>query len=185
VLIVPEDPTYNGSILNPLVRRMLETCGKPNAKVVVLANPKASGYEHAKSLLPEIAERYAHFDILLFLVDADGHNRDAAFAQLEANARQAGVRLLCCAAVQEIEAWLLAGHLDKLETNWAEIRNEVSVKERFFMPFLQRYGDSRRASGGRDLLMIEALANYGAILQRCPELNDLRERLCQALAELP
>jgi hypothetical protein len=47
-LVVPEDPEYNGYILKPLAVRLLEACGKPNAKVTVLANPRAQGYEHAR-----------------------------------------------------------------------------------------------------------------------------------------
>jgi hypothetical protein len=45
---------------------MLDACNKPNANVIVLTNPKANGYEHAKSLLIEqVLERYSHFDLLL------------------------------------------------------------------------------------------------------------------------
>lgn len=51
VLVIPEDSTYNGYILKPLVSRMLKECGKPNAKVVVPYNWKAKGYEHVKSLI--------------------------------------------------------------------------------------------------------------------------------------
>ncbi len=31
VLVIPEDPTYNGYILQPIVERMLGELGKPNA----------------------------------------------------------------------------------------------------------------------------------------------------------
>jgi hypothetical protein len=70
--VIPEDPTYNGYILKPLVERILAECGKPNAKVIVLTNPKADGYERAKALLGEVFERYKHHDVMLFLPDADG-----------------------------------------------------------------------------------------------------------------
>ncbi len=103
-LIVPEDPTNNGYILQPLATRMLEECGRPNAKVTVLTNPRTQGYEHAKAVLvDQVFARYSHFDLLLFLCDADGNNRQAAFTTLEAKAAADGVRLLCCAAVQEVE----------------------------------------------------------------------------------
>jgi hypothetical protein len=178
VLVVPEDPEYNGYILKPLTVRLLEACGKPNARVAVLANPRAQGYEHAKSLLRGgLLERYRHMDLLLFLVDADGKDRRAEFQQLEGEGRDQGVRLLCCAAEQEVEVWLLAGHRDKLGTGWQEIRTEVSVKERFFAPFLRAHGNPKAAGGGREALMRQTLGNYGALLQLCPELADLEQRI--------
>ncbi|MDX1984844.1 MAG: hypothetical protein SFV51_31515 [Bryobacteraceae bacterium] len=60
ILIVPEDPTYNGAILAPLVTRMLTECGRPKAKVTVLENPRVQGYAHAKQQLPSIWDRDRH-----------------------------------------------------------------------------------------------------------------------------
>lgn len=178
VLVVPEDPINNGYILKPLTVRMLAEAGKGNAKVDVLMNPRAQGYSHAKEILRgQLFERYRHKDLLLFLVDADGKDRRDEFRNLEEEAAAQGGRLLCCAAEQEIEIWLLAGHRDKLGQPWQEVRREVSVKERIFAPFLTRYGDRRRAGGGRDFLMRETLANYEALLRLCPELNELHQRL--------
>jgi len=179
VLVIPEDPTYNGYILKPLVEKILEECGKPNAKVMVLTNPKADGYEHAKSLLDEIFERYRHHDVLLFLPDADGKDRADEFVHLEGRGLQAGVRLFCCAAVQEVEVWLLAGHVSRLGKSWSDVRADISVKENVFEPFLREFGDARRAGGGRDLLILETLMNYPALLERCPELKLLHESICE------
>lgn len=178
VLVVPEDPSNNGYILRPLVVRMLAEAGKGNAKVDVLGNPRAQGYSHAKEILRgQLLERYRHKDLLLFLVDADGKDRRDELRNLEDEAAAQGVRLLCCAAEQEVEVWLLAGHRDKLGQSWQEVRREVSVKEGIFEPFLATYGDRRRAGGGRDLLMKETLGTYDALLRLCPELNDLHQRL--------
>lgn len=184
VLVIPEDPIHNGYILKPLVSRMLEECGKPNAKTKVLDEPKAQGYEHVKSLLiGQVLERYSHYDLLLFLPDADGKNREAEFERLENQTQEMGVKLFCCAAVQEIEVWLLAGHLNELSINLQNLRADVSVKENFFKPFLSQYGDHRRAGGGRDLLMKETLQNYSGLLQRCPELALLQQRIQKHLQE--
>jgi len=177
-LVVPEDPTYNGYILKPLVVRLLEACGKPNARVDVLANPRARGYEHAKSLLRGgLLDRYRHMDLLLFLVDADGKDRTGEFQALEQEAADRGARLLCCAAQHEVEVWLLAGHREKLGAGWQDVRAEVSVKERFFEPFLRDHGSVRAAGGGREPLMRETLTNYGALLRLCPELAELESRI--------
>lgn len=182
VLVVPEDPTYNGYILGPLVERLMSECGKPKSKVKVLTNPKAAGYEHAKALIVDsVIERYSHFNLLLFMPDADGRDKRDELQSLESTATRRGVKLLCCAAVEEVEAWLLAGHLEKLEQPWSEIRGNTSVKEQVFEPFLRTHGDSKRAGGGRDLLMKETLSNYPGLLDRCPELAILKTRIDKAL----
>jgi len=182
VLVIPEDPTLNGYILNPLVSRLAAACGKDNAEVRILTNPKVSGFEHACGRMPQIVEQWKHFDLLLFLPDADGKDRSAIFARLEREAADQGACLICCAAIQEIEVWLLAGHVTKLGRSWSKIREDASVKESVFAPFLCTHGDARRPGGGRDLLMKETLANYQGLLQRCPELAELQTRIGEALA---
>ncbi|MBU0717819.1 MAG: hypothetical protein KJ749_06175 [Planctomycetes bacterium] len=182
-LVVPEDPTNNGYILKPLVERLLCECGRPNARVVVLTNPRVSGYEHAKGLLrSEIIERYSHIDLILFLPDADGEDRAAEFTDLENQANVQGTRMLCCAAVQEVEVWLLAGHRTKLSIGWRDVRADQWVKENVFDQFLAEHGDSRRAGGGRDLLMQETLRNYRGLLEVCPELQELDRRVREILS---
>lgn len=183
VLVVPEDPTLNGYILRPLVERILHECGKPNAKITILPNPRAQGYEHAKSLLEsKLFYTYRHMDLFLFLPDADGKDRSAPLRALEARATEAGLKLICECAVQEVEVWLLAGHTDKLDQEWQQIRNDSHVKENVFQPFLMHYGDMRRAGGGRDLLMRETLSNYNGLLARCPEIKSLQDRICAAVS---
>jgi hypothetical protein len=185
ILVVPEDPTYNGYILKPLVETMLSECGKPHASVSVLTNPKLDGYEHAKAMLDgPILDRYGFVDLLLFLPDGDGHDRTAEFTRLERIAQQRSVRLLCCAAKEEVEVWLLAGHAGKLGRSWNEVRATVDLRETIFAPFLERNGDQKRPGGGRDLLMQETLRNYKGLLQRCPELEALQQRICDHLAHL-
>jgi len=74
--------------------------------------------------------------------------------------------------------------LKSLGWRWPEIRAEISVKERFFQPFLARYGDPASPSEGRERLMQEALANYAGIKQRCPELQELEDRVRAHIANL-
>jgi len=182
VLVVPEDPANNGYILKPLVSRILAECGKANAKVTVLTNPRAKGYEHAKALLrSQLFERYRHMNLLLFLPDADGKDRSAELRSLEEEAGRQGVTLLCCAAQQEVEVWPLAGYRDRLEQRWQDVRREVSVKERIFEPFLAIHGNPKAPGGGRDVLMGQTLNGYGALLQLCPELAELERRVRQVL----
>jgi hypothetical protein len=183
VLVIPEDPANNGFILQPLVKRMLAECGRPRVKVTVLGRPRPQGYDHAKKLLrTQLFEEYGFMDLFLFLPDGDGKDRSAEFQSLEQEAAGWGVRLLCCAAVNEVETWLLAGHRNRLEgRRWQDIRSDVSIKENVFAPFLARYGSPKAPGGGRDLLMAKTLNGYSSLLQLCPELAELERRIRETL----
>lgn len=184
VLVIPEDPTYNGAILKPLVKRMLVECGKPRAWVQILTDPKVNGFDHACARMEAIAERYSHFDFLLFLPDNDGQDRSARLRNLEERAARRGGRLLCCAAIEEVETWLLAGHRLKLQQDWQQVREDVSVKENVFTPFLAQHGNRRELSGGRQRLMEETLKNYHSVTRLCPEVGKLEQRIKAVLEEI-
>lgn len=182
VLVVPEDPTYNGYILKPLVERLLRSAGKPNARVMVLTSPSAQGYEMIKAELPGVFERYRYLDLIVFLPDLDcDENREDEFQTLQQKADASGAKFLACAAVQEVEAWLLAGHAEKLPAGWQTVRADCDLKERYFEPFLKEYGDNS-AGGGRQRLMRETLQNLAGLLERCPELKGLLARIEEKLA---
>lgn len=175
VLVIPEDPTYNGYILKPLVERMLTALGKPNARVTLLTNPKLGGYEQAaRAIREELPYRYAHWDLWLFLPGAD---KVKNLQELERDLGRKGVCLLCCAAVPEVEAWLLAGHRDHLKVPWKQVRAHPRLKEEVFELFLREQGDPRSAGGGREKLMPHTLNNYHGLLSACPELEELEDRL--------
>lgn len=181
VLVIPEDPTYNGYILQPLVERMLEELGKPKAHVKILADPKTNGYAHAISVIRgNLFGQYKHFPLWLFLPDGD---RTSDLKWLESELMGRGVHLLCCAAQPEVEAWLLAGHRDKLSISWPDVRQHPRLKEDVFEPFLKLFGDPRSASGGREELTSATLRNYRGLLSVCPELAELEDRLRAFLSQ--
>jgi len=195
VLVVPENPTYNGAILKPVCERLFQECGRPRANVEIMANPRTNGYDNAKGLFPHtILDLYWLKHLVLFLPDSDGRDRSTEFARLEAEFEQEAVaiarpiRLICCAAVPEVEAWLLAGHQDKWELGWqwGTMRTDRSIKENYFNQFLELHGQdqSRYPDGGRKQLMNEALRNFSAIKQRCPELQELEDRIRAHIASL-
>jgi hypothetical protein len=179
VLVIPEDPTHNGYILKPLVERMLEEVGKPNAQVLVLPNPRLTGYDHAvRAIEEELPQRYKFYDLWLFLPDAD---RAGGIAALESKMHALGIWLICCAAQPEVEAWVVAGHRNELTGSWSALRQNPHFKEEIFAPFLEKFGDPHAAGGGRDKLIRAALSNYRGLLAVCPELADLEQRIATAL----
>ena len=78
VLVIPEDPTWNGYILKPLAKRLLADAGKPLARVALLANPGLRGSADAiRAIREELPDSYRFFDLWLFFPDADRASPDA------------------------------------------------------------------------------------------------------------
>ena len=177
VLVIPEDPTWNGYILRPLARALLKDAGKPNASVRVLENPRVGGYDQAVSAVRnELPARYAFFDLWLFFPDADRAGPGAAEA-LEAALESRGTALLCCPAQPEVEIYACVAFRNDLPGTWEEARNHPRMKEEVFEPLLAMHGDPRRPSEGRDLMIEKSLQNLTQLFQSCPETRRLRERI--------
>ena len=117
---------------------------------------------------------YPMVDLFLILVDRDG---DAERRPREARAReeQCRGRLFVCLAIEEIEVWMLAIHRDSLAARWSEIRAEHHPKERFALPFLA--GHDGELGRGRAWAMRDLKSRWKGVLDVCPELGELGQRL--------
>jgi hypothetical protein len=190
VLVIPEDPTYNGHILQPLVKALLDRAGKSNSRVTVLTDPHTWGVDQAISSAPQIVHDWPMHDLFLLMVDrdarlGDGEDRPQRLRDAERRAMEDGRLLLACAAIEEVEVWLMAGHPDKVEElgfNWGDIRQHDHPKEQYFDPFLAAYGNRLEAGQGRKRLMREGLNNLAGLLSRCDELADLLRRIEEVVA---
>ena len=181
VLVIPEDPTHNGYILKPLVEAVLADLGKPSAKVQVLTSPRLNGYDHARvAIRSELPASYGHFDLWLFMPDADRAS-PAAMEALETELQGRGVPLFCCPAEPEVEIYACAGYRSEIARGWQAARSNPRMKEEVFAPLLAAHGDPRRAGGGRDQMMAESLRNLPRLYSLCPELNRLRDRVAAHL----
>jgi hypothetical protein len=183
VLVIPEDHTHNGAILKPLVQAVLADAGKLAADVRVLDNPRVQGFEQAVAAIKgALVDRYRWMDLWLFMPDAD-KAKPAAMTALEAATATQGVRLMCCAAEPELEIFASAAYRAEIPGGWAQARRHARFKEVIFPPLLERHGDPRRPSGGRDLMIGAALANLPLLYQLCPEIKTLRDRIAAHLQE--
>ncbi|MFO1491832.1 MAG: hypothetical protein U1F77_10205 [Kiritimatiellia bacterium] len=183
VLVIPEDPTNNGYILKPLVQAILDDAGRPQARVDVLSNPRLMGYNHAvKAIREDLPDRYGFWDLWIFLPDADRASA-TAMEQLEAYLHGKGVNLLCCPARPEVEIYACAAYRSEIPEGWNSAREDLRMKENVFEPLLKRYGDSRRVGAGRDLMIESSLRNLPLLLELCPELRTLRDRIASLLAQ--
>ncbi len=179
VLVIPEDPTNNGYILKPLIEAILADAGKSRAKVQVLTSPRLNGYDDAvKAINGDLFERYGHWDLWIFIPDADRASA-AAMRAMEENLAAKRIKLLCCAAEPEVEIYACVGYRSELGAHWSEVRNSRKMKEHFFEPLLSTKGDSRRAGGGRDQLINASIASLPTVYAFCPELRELRNRVIQ------
>ena len=179
VLIVPEDFRKDQFILKPLVSRLLASLGKPRATVRVCQDPLLGGVDEAlkSQRVAEIVDRYGgRVQIILLCIDRDGHTgRRQRLDQLQ---EEFGERFLGADAWEEIETWALAGLRLPRDWNWADVRAEVQVKERYFDVFARQRGVNGGPDGGRSVLGEEAAHRIDAIRQKCPEdFGNLAERL--------
>lgn len=183
VLVIPEDPTFNGHILKPLTKAIVADAGRPAARVTVLTNPKLGGYDQAvKAVRTALAERYRHMDLWLFFPDADRAS-DKAMRDLEAAVATRRINLLCCIAQPELEVYACAAFRGEILQRWEDVRRHPRMKEEIFEPLLATHGDSRRAGGGRDRMTEASLENLPLLFQLCPELRTLRDRIKNYLQE--
>ncbi len=184
VLVIPEDPTWNGYILKPLAKRLLADAGRPLARVALLANPWLRGYPHAlRAIREELPDTYRFFDLWLFFPDADRASPDA-MTRLEADLQARDIPLLCCPAQPEVEIYACVGFRNDLPGGWEDARTHPRMKEEVFEPLLQTHGDPRQAGGGREMMITRSLQNLQRLFQLCPETRDLRDRIAAHLQTL-
>lgn len=179
VLIVPEDFRKDQFVLKPLFSRLLTSLGRPHAKVRVCQDPLLGGVGEAlkSERIAEIVERYSgRVQVILLCIDRDGvAGRRRRLDQLE---HEFGERLLGAEAWEEIETWALAGLTLPPDWEWADVRAEVQVKERYFDLLARQRGIDGGPDGGRNELGEEAAHRIDAIRQKCPEDFDaLAQRL--------
>ena len=183
VLVIPEDPTWNGYILTPLAKALLADADKPAAQVTLLTNPRLQGYNQALTAVrDELPDRYEFFDLWLFFPDADRANADA-MQRLETDLQAKGIALLCCPAQPEVEIYACVAFRDDLPGTWEDARKHTRMKEDVFEPLLEQRGDRRRPGRGRDLMIERALQNLPLLFQLCPEIETLRNRIAASLQD--
>lgn len=188
-MIIPEDPTLDRYILQPIVERIFEDLGR-KARVEVLRDPHLRGVDEAFEKVSEIiADRSGMFQLFLLLLDRDcndgrrpGRNNVAMAEQRESE--HPGV-LLTCLAVEEVEVWMLALHRDELKqtlgASWPEVREHCDPKERYAEPFLKGKGWLSTLGKGRKKAMEGLGSEWQGLLQVCPEIAELKRRIAEWL----
>ena len=183
VLLILEDSLVDQYIALPVMRRIFDDLGRPNAKISALFNPRVRGHADAYDKVANDLEAFRRsHPVWIFLQDADCV-RD--IPHLRGKVLSAGVRLASVAIAPEIEAWLLAGFAAEIGGEWHTIRTHYRLKEDVFQPFLSKKKLQQRIGGGRVELMRETLKNWNTVKTRCPEINELTQQLKEILEQIP
>ena len=182
VLIIPEDFRKDQYILKPLFSRLFEAIGRPRVHVEICRAPLLGGVSEAlkPERIAEVVRKHGGMtDIFILCVDRDGNtNRRQKLDRIESRFTDDKRVFLAEHAWEEIETWVLAGLSLLPGWRWADVRAEVSVKERYFEPLAVQRGVADALGGGRKPLAEEAARRINAIRQKCPEDFDaLAQRL--------
>ena len=188
VLIIPEDFRNDRYFLGPLFKRFFVSIGMRNARIRVCSDPLLGGIGEAMKIarIREVVEQHKGMtDFFILCVDRDGIvNRRGRLDRIEAKFGN-GYTFLAENAWEEIETWALAGLRLPRKWNWAEVRAEVHVKERYFEVLARERGVADGPGGGRKALGEEAANNVRRIRnirQKCPEDFDALARRIEAAA---
>ena len=174
VLIIPEDFRNDQYILKPLFDRIVKA--RPSVHIRICQNPLLGGVREALKFerIAEVMDMYEGMvDVFILCVDRDGEvGRRQRLDDIEARFGQTSTFLAEC-AWEEIETWALAGLVLPNEWNWAQVREEVHVKEVFFDELARFRGLSGTRDRGRKVLGTEAALRVEAIRQKCPDDFDV------------
>ena len=188
VLVIPEDFRNDQYLLRPLFKRLFAAIGKGNANVDVCLDPLLGGVNEAlkSERIQEVINQHDGMtDLFILCVDRDGEEgRRQRLNQIEGEFGNDRI-FLAENAWEEIETWTLAGLRLPREWNWADVRAEIHVKERYFDVLANERGVADRPGGGRKVLGEEAASNVRRIRrirQRCPEDFDALARRIEAAA---
>ena len=172
VLVIPEDFRKDQYLLGPLFKRLFTAIGRRSAKVQVCRDPLLGGVGEALKIarIQEVVRQHSGMtDLFILCVDRDGNQgRRDRLDRIEAKFGN-GDFFLAENAWEEIETWTLAGLRLPQNWNWAHVRAEVDVKERYFDVLAKDRGVADGPGGGRKALGEEAAHHIPAIRRKCRE----------------
>ncbi len=185
ILVIPEDPTLDQHILKPVVEAIFNDVNRV-ASIQVLQNPRLRSVDQAlnPTMLGGIINSYPQEDLFLLIVDRDcDQSRINKVSAREVEADGRGKRLLGCLAIEEVEMWALAIYQGALPASWREMQQECNPKEAYFNPVVEQLGLQNDVGRGRKHIMKSLAGRYSRLLQFCPEIAELRDRIRQKLSE--
>ena len=186
VLVIPEDFRNDQYLLKPLFKRLFAGMGRKHTHIEVCRDPLLGGVNEAlkSERIREVVDQYSGMiDIFVLCVDRDGNGgRRTRLDRIESEFGSDGT-FFAENAWEEIETWILAGLALPKDWNWADVRTEVHVKEKYFDVLAEERGVTDRPGRGRKELGDEAARKISAIRQKCREDFDALARRVEAAAQ--
>lgn len=187
VLVIPEDPTLDQYILEPVVERIFRELKRP-ARVDILRDPHLRGIQQAldRQVITGIIADNPMIDLFLLIVDRDcdrfGNEAKARGCQ----ACHDGKLIVTCAR-EEVEVWMMALHRGDLPNivgaRWADIQAHCDPKEQYAEPFLAAKGWNGSVGRGRKRAMRNLGQGFRGLLDVCPEIAALMQSISTWLAQ--
>lgn len=185
VLIIPEDPTNDQHVLKPIIAAIFKHLGRA-AQIDVLQNPRLRSVHQAldTQTLEGIIASNPQRDLFFLLLDRDCEQTRIEKIKAREQALSDAKRVLFGSlAIEEIEMWVLAIYEGALPRPWQEMRRECHPKEAFFEPLILQLELYNSVGRGRKRLMSTYSAKaHTRLLQLCPEVAELQERIEQMLS---
>jgi hypothetical protein len=182
-MIIPEEPALDQFILKPVVEAIFNEVNRM-ASIKVLQNPRLRSVEQAlePAQLISIINSYPQEDLFLLLVDRDcDQNRINRIKARELEAENVGKLVIGCLAIEEVEMWAFAIYQGELPAPWQEMRQECDPKKVYFLPLIKQLSLQNDVGHGRKHIMRSLSGQYSRLLQLCPEIAELRDRIRQKI----
>ena len=159
VLVIPEDPTFNGYLLKPLVARL--SGGRTEGAGARFAQSEGGRF---RAGLGGNRERKAARPLRILRPVAFSSDGDKAknLGNLEAVVKGQNAQLIASYLTPEVEVTLIAGHPKANTKGWQKTKRHPRFKEAIFEPFLSAHGNPAAPGQGRERLMCRSSAKLPA-----------------------
>lgn len=173
VLVVCEDHIHDQYVVKPIIERLFEHLGR-KAQVSVHTE-RLRGIEELLREIAAIAQDNRSVGLIVVAVDRDC-DRSHKIADRLAFCETRDPRIIAIAAEEEIEIRMLALHPNWRADDWQAMRRDCDVKDNYALAFLAELGDTGPGQG-RKAAMRNLGQQWSRLLQLCPELRRLGERI--------
>lgn len=187
LIVICENHLLDPPMIEPILHKMLDSAGRGKCRIEANTIVPFHGVDQALNAdtIQEIIESYKQADLFLLCIDRDGMpGRRKSLDRIEQVVKPTlrnHQTLIGEHAIEEIEAWILAGMLD-IDTPWTVIRANLHAKEILAAHAKRRGLDAVLPVEVRRRLGREAAQNYPRIRQLCEEVQRLEDRIRDWLA---
>lgn len=190
IAIACSDHTLDQYILIPVVKSLMRSLNKRQARVWPIQNPRIQGDGEYFKRMCELLEKYGPIaDVVVFVVDLDCEDGQdgrpdrlaKVAAILDGCQSQHRSKAAVVGAVNEAEVWALWGSRHTLGASWQAVRDDCHPKERYFYGLLTAADEMRPDRGRSRLTQVSLSVGWASLKAGCPELASLESAISSIL----